>query len=745
MGIRTGTRTEARMKTGMGAGTETGMKKRTGTRTNTRAEQGMKRSVCKRVEKKVVLCLAAACLAAVAVTGCGDRRGDGNADIVRKAEIMEETDKVETAEIIPDTVKTAGKAERGAVRPEDDYYSYVNREILAEKQIPADSGGWSYFYELDQKAYEELDGILKEIINHTERYDSGTIEQKIADLYLSAIDLTGRRKAGFGALQPYLDKIRQASDVQEYAEAIGTISRELGYSSLLAPAYYEDMKNSAQYGCYMNGADLGPGKETLEDEAQEELLTIYRKYIKSIMMSVGLNEGEAKEAAAAIFAFQKDLAASTLPLSDQNDPDQTYHPYSLQELSHLYSSVDIPAYLKAAGADGFCSWIVTDPEQAEKINLYLTEENLPLLKNYSIFCLVKDLSPYLTPEIRDAAIAWNNAQKGIREIKSDDRLASELVQSTFGFEFGRLYVEQHFSESDKRAVEAMVHQILDTYRQRINGLDWLSAKTKAKAVNKLSHMTLKVGYPDKWPDYYGTAAIRPAGEGSLIDNMIAIFRSYREYEQKEITEPVDRTQWGMTPQTVNAYYNPLNNEIVFPAAILQPPFYDPAADQASNLGGIGMVIAHEISHAFDSSGARYDENGNYHMWWTEEDMTKFETLTRGVIAYYDGQEVLDGKYVNGSQTLNENIADLGALACVTAVVGDDTEALDLLFKQYARIWASKYTQESMIHRLNTDVHSPASIRVNAVLSSTDAFYRVYPDLKEGDGMYVAPEKRVKIW
>lgn len=693
------------------------------------------------MRKKAVIYFASVCLAAASVAivtaGC---RNKGNMGQEKETTLVsrEEPDD-------QNTVKTAGKAEAGSVKPEDDYYNYVNHEILEEKEIPGDSGGWSYFYELDQKAYEGLDGLLKEIVENRDRYGEGTPEQKIADLYGTASDRKGRETAGFGALSRCLDAIGQSSSIQEYVEAIGAISNELGLSSLLAPACYEDMKNSSQYGCYMNSADLGPGKETLEDETQKELLATYRTYIKNTMESAGLGEHEAEEAASAIFSLQVDLAASTLPLSEQNNPEKTYNLYSLQELIKLYSNVDIPAYLKAAGADRFSSWIVGDPEQAKKINSCLTKENLPLLKNYSIFCLIKDMSPYLTPEIRDNGIAWNNAQKGIQETKSDAKLAGELVQKTFGFEFGRLYVKQYFSESDKQAVETMVHQILDAYKERMKGLDWLSAETKEKAINKLSHMTLKIGYPEKWPDYYADAVVLPAGKASLIDNMVAILQSRRTYEREAAEAPVDRNQWGMTPQTVNAYYNPLNNEIVFPAAILQPPFYDPEADPASNLGGIGMVIAHEISHAFDSSGAQYDENGNYHMWWTDEDLAKFEKLTRAVVSYYNEQEVLEGKHVNGSQTLNENIADLGALACVTSVAGDDTAALDRLFRQYARIWASKYTPESMIHRLNTDVHSPAQVRVNAVLSSTDAFYLVYPDLKEGDGMYVEPEKRVKIW
>lgn len=720
------------------------------------------------MKKRILGCLTMLCVISVILTGCRNQR-QGAADLQNRessslAMAEENAMNREVGAQDPgdpqgtgdsqgtggsqdseDAVRTAGKAEAGNVRAEDDYYNYVNQKILAEKQIPADSGNWSYFYELGQKSYDNLSDLLNEIINQREQFAEGSPEQKIASLYLTAIDMEGRRNAGFGALQPYLDSIRNAADIQEYIEAIGTINNELGFSSLIAPTYYEDMKDSRNYGCYLGSADLGPGKETLEDGTQSAILEAYRKYIKNIMESTGISEKEAERAASTIYKFQTDLASATLPLSDQNDPEKTYNPKSLKELSALYSNIDIKAYLKAAGAAGFNSWVVNDPGQAKKVNSYLTEGHLPLLKDYSVFCLIKDFSPCLTPEIRDSTIAWSNAQKGIQGKKTDKKLAGELVQNTFGFEFGRLYVEKHFSEEDKKNVETLVHQILAAYEDRINGLDWMGEATKEKAIRKLEHMTLKIGYPDHWPDYYENAVILPEGQGSLVDNMVNVYRSLRSYEKEEIKKPVDRTQWGMTPQTVNAYYNPLNNEIVFPAAILQPPFYDPNADDASNLGGIGMVIAHEISHAFDSSGARYDENGNYNMWWTEDDLKKFQDLTLKVAAYYDGQEAVKGRYVNGRQTLNENIADLGALACVTSIAGDDTEALNSLFTQYARIWASKYTEESMIHRLNTDVHSPAKVRVNAVLSSTEAFYKVYPDLKEGDGMYAAPEKRVKIW
>ncbi len=445
-------------------------------------------------------------------------------------------------------------------------------------------------------------------------------------------------------------------------------------------------------------------------------------------------------------ALQKDLAASALPLSQQNDPDIIYNPYSMKDLKGLLPEGAADSYLSSAGLTDVDTLVVTQKAQMVKIGKYLTNDHLPVLKNYSIFSLVNDFAPYLTPEIRDNYQDWNNTQNGIKERKTDQKLASERTQNMLGFEFGRLYVEKRFSKEDKTAIEEMVRHILENYKKQIMGLDWMGEETKSAAIKKLDNMTLKIGYPDKWPNDYAKATITPVEKGgNLINNVISLTKAQNAVNREKVRKPVDKTEWGMTPQTVNAYYNPTGNEIVFPAAILQAPFYDADKDYASNLGGIGTVIAHEVSHAFDSSGSLYDENGNYHVWWTSEDRAKFEQLADQVVAYYDGQEGYKGRHVNGAQTLNENIADLGSMACITSIVGDDAESLKLVFEQFATIWAAKYTPESMIRRLNTDVHSPAKVRVNAVLSATDAFYKAYPEIKEGDAMYVAPQKRVKIW
>ena len=642
-----------------------------------------------------------------------------------------------------------GKASAGEshkVRLEEDYYDFVNGDLLSRVKIPGDAGGWSQFYKLDKEAYDKLNEVLHKSVRNRDKEADGSLEQKIADLYLSGMDQDGRQAAGFGELAVYMDGIRNAVTVEEYLKQTGKIFKDLGVGSILLPQWSEDMGDSSRYALYFDGADLGPGKETLEDSDQEELMSHYGNYISKIMGFLGLKENEAEQVSSDILKLQKDLAHSALPLSKQGDPGVIYNPYSKEQLKDLFPEGTMEVFLKAAGLDKQDTYIVVQKDQMKKISGYLTPESLSLLKQYTLFCLTNDFAPSLTPEIRNSYLEWNQLKKGIKEKKTEEKLASELTQNILGFEFGKLYVEKCFSKSDKKNIESMAHLILNSYKKQIENLDWMSDETKAFATKKLEHMNLKVGYPDKWPDDYKDAKVIAIEDGgNLIDNVLSLQKAKIAVNRKKYNGPVDKSEWGMTPQTVNAYYNPTANEIVFPAAILQSPFYDPGADFASNLGGIGMVMAHEVSHALDSSGSLYDENGNYHVWWTKEDRAKFDQLAQKVEEYYSGLDGFQGRKVNGAQTLNENIADLGSMACITAIASEKGSDLKLLFRQYATIWASKYTPEAMIDRLNTDPHSPAKVRVNGVLSATDAFYKTYPEIKEGDAMYVVPDKRVKIW
>ena len=629
-----------------------------------------------------------------------------------------------------------GQAAKSRLRPrlEDDYYEYVNWDILSETRIPGDSSSWSYLYQLDQDAYATLDQLLKETVKKRPSLEMGSTEQKIADFYRTALDEDARAAAGLGGLAPYLESVRSAATIPQYLESLAGLRRDLGLASLINVQKTEDLRDSSQYVYYFFQPDLGPGKEILEDGTMGSFLDEYQSYIGRVMEYSGMEPGDAGKAASEILAFQRELAAATLPLSRRQDPDVYYNPYTAAQLQQLLSNVDVPAYLDALGIAGRDFYVVTDVKALEACNDWLTEDHLELLKNYTVFCLLSDMSLYLTPQMQGNALAWHNFQNGIAEMKAADKLAGEMTQSMFGFEFGRLYAEQSFSEEDQENVTAMIRQILAAYKKRILALDWMGDETKANAVKKLDSMTLKVGYPDHFTDIHAAARITPPEEGgTLIGNVLALMRAETAFDLEEGKKPVDKEKWAMTPQTVNAYYNPSGNEIVFPAGILQEPFYSPEADLATNMGGIGMVIA------------MYDEKGNYKMWWTEEDLENFRALSGKVADYYDGQEGFEGRFVNGEQTLGENIADLGSLSCITSVVGDDTDGLRALFTRFATIWASKYTDEAMIQRLNTDVHSPAKVRVNAVLRNTDAFYLAYPQLREGDKMYLAPEQRVGIW
>ncbi|MGL6218588.1 MAG: M13-type metalloendopeptidase, partial [Lacrimispora sphenoides] len=531
------------------------------------------------MKNRIKFCLAAILVLSLLLTGCRKKI---------------ETPPEQTAAQPVNVQGEAGSAaadESEVVRLEDDYYDHVDRQILDQVEIPKDSSGWSYFYQLEKDSYEVLEGVLEEAVKNRKQAKPGSLEQKIADLYLTALDMKGREKAGFGQLKPYLDELNNASDIDGYLKAVGNIYGDLGVNSILTVQWMEDMKDSSRYALYVDGADLGPGKETLEDRTQAKLMDQYQDYIRSTLEYTGMSREEAEKAAAEIMALQKDLAASALPLAQQNDPDIIYNPYSMKDIKGLLPEGAADSYLSSAGLTDVDTLVVTQKAQMVKIGKYLTNDHLPVLKNYSIFCLVDNFAPYLTPEIRDNYQDWNNTQNGIKERKTDQKLASERTQNMLGFEFGRLYVEKRFSKEDKTAIEEMVRHILENYKKQIMGLDWMGEETKSAAIKKLDNMTLKIGYPDKWPNDYAKATITPVEKGgNLINNVISLTKAQNAVNREKVRNPVDKTEWGMTPQTVNAYYNPTGNEIVFPAAILQAPFYDADKDYASNLGGIGTVI-----------------------------------------------------------------------------------------------------------------------------------------------------------
>lgn len=640
--------------------------------------------------------------------------------------------------------KNGGKSDK-KLRYQDDYYEYINHSLLDNIELSATDAHWDWFAELGAYVGNDMERIIDEIASSDEAYEKGSSQQKIRDMYECVSNMENRDSTGLGPLKPYLESIRGAADIEEYVDALARLSARFGFSSIVGGyTIMQDKADSSKYAVYMMMADTLIGKEYVEGENTGEYVDMYLEYIRNMLLEYGMTASQADASVKSIERLLRDICASSLTTEQMYDPSLTYNVYTKQELAELYSNVDIDKMLKTLKIDGQDKYIVMDVGQAKKINSLLTEDNLEALKDYSTFVMLNDVAKYSTSKLAKLADDMKNALYGITQSWEDEKIWKDLTQDMLPWEFGEIYVKDHFSRQDKEEVEHMIDLIIEEYKEVIRSQDWMQDSTKQKAIRKLETMQVKIGYPEKWPDAKDMMQVVPISEGgSLLSNLLVSMEVAIQDSLDNLGKPVDRSEWDVTPQTINAMYDPLNNEIIFPAAILQPPFYSSENMDAQNLGGIGFVIAHEISHAFDSSGSLYDEYGNYNDWWSAQEREEYNRLAQSIVEYYNGYEMM-GVKINGELTLMENIADLGAMTCIASVIGDDEYALDNAFGQMAYNWASEDTASYMMYLLSTDTHAPNKIRVNAVLSSCDAFYEVY-DIKETDAMYVAPEDRVGIW
>lgn len=706
--------------------------------------------------RKRILALLMALVLTTQLAGCNTE----NADTVGKEtknsikdmfnSAKEEQKSTEETDTVQDTDESAFEEqdtddEDTEVRYQDDYYEFVNENLLSKIELAATDAHWDWFGELNAVVSAEMEDIIDDLANDNKTYPKGSSEQKIKDMYECVTDMDNRNETGLGPLKPHMDSIRNASNIDEYVDALAHLSGEFGFSSIVGGYnIMQDKADSSEYAVYMLYADTLIGKEYVEGENTQEYMDLYLDYINNMLMEFGMTADEAVQSTDSIERLLRDICESTLTTEQLYDPSLTYNVYTVEDLQTLYSNIDVPGMLKTLRIDGQDKYIVMDVEQAKKINSLLVEENLQALKDYSTFVMLNDTAKYANATYAKLSDDMRNALYGITESWGDEKTWKNLTQDMLPWDFGMIYVEKHFSAEDKEAVEEMIEQILDEYEVIINRQDWMSDATKKKAIRKLETMQVKIGYPDRWPAARDMMQVTPISEGgSLLSNLLVSMQVAIDDSLNKLGTKVDRSEWDLTPQTINAMYDPLNNEIIFPAAILQAPFYDSDNSYGANLGGIGFVIAHEVSHAFDSSGALYDEYGNYNVWWTDEELAEYKKMSQSIVDYYSNYEMM-GVKVNGDLTLMENIADLGAMTCITSIIGDDAKALDEAFGQMTYNWASEDTASFMMYLLNTDTHSPNKVRVNAVLSSCDAFYEIY-DIKETDGMYVAPEDRVGIW
>ncbi len=653
--------------------------------------------------------------------------------------LAEET--VFTEELLEEDDGTQAESSDELLR--EDYYEYVNKDLLDSVEIPSTDITWANTDGLSNEVQQTLNEILEDTLESYDQNEKGSNEQMIADYYLTCIDTDTRDSVGLGQLQEYVDAYKNADSIQEYVDADAKLFCDTGIGSIFDFSISVDTYDSTIYELDLGGMKMGLEDSVADMDLYADVMPEYEAYIALTLKTAGYEEDEAKELAADILDLFDEIDAS-MDQYDDAETEDYYNPYTIEELDELYSNADMNTFLAEAGLDGWDTVIVLIPETCELINEKLVEDNLDLLKAYSIFSLETGLAGFLSTELAETLQALISAPYGI-EAQDEEVIAAQEIQYVFDWEFAQLYVEQAFSEQQKEDITEMIQTFIDHYRERIEGLDWMEEETKEAAIRKLDAMVVQVGYPDEWPQKHNDVEILgPDDGGCCIDNALNIMKANHKYTMEKQSGEVDRYEWAQLPTEVNACYEVSSNTILFPDAILQAPFYDPDASKAQNYGAIGMVIAHEITHAFDSNGSQYDENGNYNPWWTEADAEKFEDMTQQVVDYYD-TFVVDGIQVDGALTLDENIADLGSLNTITSFFEDDPEQLDELFRSFANLWAIKYTPEGLEISMDTDTHSLFPVRVNATLRTLDCFYETYPEIQEGDPMYLAPEDRVRIW
>ena len=637
-----------------------------------------------------------------------------------------------------------------SVRPGDDFYNYVSGSWMKTAKIPADKPAWGSFYMLMEKTDEQCLSILDDLLQ--KEYPKGSEGEKIQTLYKEYISWDKRNADGLKPLELYfqkIDAIHSLNDLQNYLQEM-TSKRA---NHICPIGVYADMKNSKMNAVYLGNFALGLGKDYYQKEnpSNTEALAKYQDYVADIFKV--LKDPLPQEKAKQIVAFEKNIAKYMLTSEEENNPNLSYNPVTTKELSTLVKNLNLPELLEKVGVhtDGV---ILTEIGLYKHYDTFINEKNLPLIKDYLRYKLVTLNSNFLTQELNDLTFNfYNKYLMGQQEQRPMNKRALELINGILGEAFGKLYVEKYFPEKAKDQMLTLIDYLKKSFAQHIKNVTWMGDTTKEKAMEKLHKFSVKVGYPDKWEDY-SKLTMNP--EVSLFENITQVGEWAFQKALDKVGKEVDKTKWVLPPQTVNAYYDPTSNEIVFPAGILQPPFFSFEADPAVNFGGIGGVIGHEMTHGFDVSGAEFDANGNLQNWWEPADKENFQKATEALAKQYDQYEPVKGIFVNGTMTNVENIADLGGVniafdalqmylkdhGSVGKISGFTQE--QRFFLAWASVWRTLSTDQYITNQVKVDPHSPDYLRAFAPLTNVDAWYKAF-DVKEGDKLYRKPEDRVKIW
>ncbi|WP_372940824.1 M13 family metallopeptidase [Shewanella sp.] len=638
-----------------------------------------------------------------------------------------------------------------SVRPQDDFYMYVNGAWMKTAEIPGDRTNIGAFYDLREHARDDVKAIIEDL-SATPNLADGSDEQKVADLYRSFMDVETLNKLGITPIQADLDKIAALKDKKELTAFFGENQANGGGTPL---AFYIsiDAKDSTRYATHIWQYGLSLPEKDYYFNQEERFVNIRKAFVEHIEKMYNLaGLSDAKANAEAILALETQIAEQHWDVVETRDSTKTYNLYQVKDLATLAPDINWEGYLEALGGDKQTDIIINQPSFVQGLNEVIKTNDLAAWKNYLTWMTLTHNASNLSEALDNENFAFfSKTLNGQEEQEPRWKRGVSTVSGTLGEVVGKVYVKRHFAPEAKTRMEQLVENLRGAYGSSIDSLDWMSADTKVAAKEKLAKFTPKIGYPNKWEDY-SQLTIKA---DDLVGNAKRAAVVQHTKEVAKLGQPIDKDEWHMTPQTVNAYYNPTMNEIVFPAAILQPPFFNLEADDAVNYGGIGAVIGHEMGHGFDDQGAKFDGEGNMRDWWTEADLKAFEAKGKALISQYDGYQVFDDLHVNGSLTLGENIGDLSGVtiaykAYKMSLNGQEAPVIDGLtgdqrfFMGFTQIWRVKMKEEAMRNRVATDPHSPGHFRALGALSNMPEFYTTY-DVKEGDKMYIAPENRVKIW
>ncbi|PTQ92892.1 putative endopeptidase [Mucilaginibacter yixingensis] len=673
-------------------------------------------------------------LPAVIAAGCkGSQSGDSSSDVPKRTVFFDKTGMDTT------------------VKPGDNFFMYASGAWLKKTQIPPSERGWGSFYTLNDDNLKNLHKILDQVSAGS--HDKGSLEQKVGDLYAAGMDTAAIDKAGYDPIKATLAKIDGLKDYKELIDyAASSFKDGDGYliGFYVAPDDKNSSKNLAQF--TQAGTSL-PEKSYYfkTDSVSLKIRKAFTDYIAKLFTLTGSDAATAAKNADAVLKLETEIAKSHSTPVELRDPQANYHKFTVTDLQKQVPDLDLKHLfdLMEIKTD---TVLVGQPKYYVALDQLLKSQPIDVWKAELKFNAISTSASYLSKDFREAHFNfYNKTLNGQKKQQDRWKQMAKLTDSSLGELLGQLYVEKYFTPDAKKRMLDLVNNLQSVYKDRIEKLDWMSSATKQKAEEKLAAFTKKIGYPDKWKKYDDVEI----SKNDFYADMQSVSKHNYFEELKKVNKPVDRSEWGMTPPTVNAYYNPLSNEIVFPAGILQFPFFDKDADDAINYGAIGAVIGHEMTHGFDDQGSQYDKVGNLKMWWTPEDNTKFKAKTQMVVDQYNKYVVLNDVHVNGSLTLGENIADIGGLAIAYQAFknteqGKGNTKIDGLtpdqrfFLSFAQVWRIKNTDETMRMRTQVDPHSPEMYRVNGPLSNMPAFYDAF-GIKPGDKMYRAEKDRVKIW